>query len=151
SPCEAVRSFFLLLLVTGCTDVQRTPEEIVVCAAGDTLQGMDVSTYQGTIDWDQVAAEGIDFAVIRMGDGLGGDAQYARNWSEARRVGVIRSTYQFFRPGTDPIAQADLLVDTMGPLMPDDLPPVIDVEQDDGQSPAVVRDAVSQWLDRIRE
>ena len=33
--------------------------ELNVCAAGPTLPGIDVSKWQGVIDWDQVAAAGI--------------------------------------------------------------------------------------------
>ena len=143
------------LFATGCT-VQPDPQigqrrqELDVCPAGTTLPGIDVSYYQQTINWDQVAAAGIKFAFIRVSDGSTFvDPQYQTNWSEARRVGITRGTYQFFRPGQNPITQADLLLTEMGPLQPGDLPPVVDVEDSDGQSQSVVIQKLQDWLDHV--
>lgn len=122
---------------------------VVVCADGPTLDGIDVSYYQGTIDWDAVAASGIDFAFIRTNDGDFEDPQFARNWSEARRAGVIRGVYQFFRPNLDPIVQANTMLDMMGPLEADDLPPVVDVEVGGGVSSAVATERLHQWIDHV--
>ncbi len=97
-----------------------------------------------------MAGDGVRYAFIRVSDGTGTmDREFARNWSEARRVGVLRGVYQFFRPGQDPIAQADLLLEQMGTLEPDDLPPVVDVEATDGQSRATIASKLGQWLDRV--
>lgn len=37
------------------------------CLRADTVPGVDVSYYQGDIDWEQVAGSGIEFAMIRVG------------------------------------------------------------------------------------
>jgi lysozyme len=125
-------------------------EALRVCADGPTLDGIDVSKWQGTIDWDAVAADGVQFAFIRVSHGLlTYDEQYTRNWAEARRVGVLRGTYQFFQPDQDPIAQADLLLENMGTLAPDDLPPVIDVEAMGGLTGPQVTVSVQAWLDHV--
>ncbi|MBI5490086.1 MAG: hypothetical protein HY905_22320 [Deltaproteobacteria bacterium] len=123
---------------------------VVVCADGPTLQGIDISYYQGTIDWDAVAADGIDFAFIRVSDGVGfEDPEFDRNWAEAARVGIARGVYQFFRPGQDPVAQADLLISRMGALGPGDMPPVADVEDADGESAATIAANLAIWMDRV--
>src|SRR5206468_9439736 len=58
--------------------------------------------------------------------------------------------YQFFRPGGDPIAQADMLLAKIGgQLADDDLPPVIDVEAADGQSAAMIQANVQLWIDHV--
>lgn len=44
-------------------NVQAAPNEVVQAALG-----IDVSRYQGVIDWNQVAASGVQFAMIRVGD-----------------------------------------------------------------------------------
>ncbi len=104
--------------------------EIRVCADGPTVEGIDVSKWQGEIAWDDVAAAGVTFAFIRTNHGLDIlDEWYDFNWSEARRVGVLRGTYQYFAPEEDPIEQAELLLERMGPLEVGDLPPVLDVEE----------------------
>ena len=122
-----------------------------VCASGPTLDGIDVSKWQGNIDWDQVAGAGVSFAFIRVSDGVNTyDNKFQYNWSEAQRVGILRGVYQFFRPGQDSVAQADLLISEIGGAMTTgDLPPVIDVEASSGLSKAAVAAAVQQWLDRI--
>jgi lysozyme len=143
----------LCACVGGCLgtpeDVAVIHEPLRVCASGDTLDGIDVSHHQGTIDWDDVAGDGISFAFIRVSDGLYQDREFVRNWSEARRVGIVRGVYQFFRPGRDAVDQADLLLERMGTLEPDDLPPVLDVEDADGYSASQILDGMQEWMDRI--
>ena len=104
------------------------------CAPGETTLGIDVSKWQSTIDWSKVAADGVKFAFIRVSDGLEyDDPQFEQNWSGAKENGVIRGVYQFFRQDEDPVAQAQYLLDTMGPLEDGDLPPALDLETIDGQ------------------
>lgn len=70
------------------------------------LKGIDVSQFNGLLDWDKLKADGVKFAIIRAGYGGGGlDAQFHRNWNEARRVGVIRQAYFFAYPGRSTGAQ----------------------------------------------
>ena len=60
-------------------------EAATVCAAGAQVDGIDVSYYDGTIDWVQVYGAGKRFAIIRVSDGTGFiDPQFARNWTAAR-------------------------------------------------------------------
>jgi GH25 family lysozyme M1 (1,4-beta-N-acetylmuramidase) len=145
----------LLLLATACaTDsldgVAVVREEVRVCAAGPTVRGIDVSVYQGTINWASVAGAGIDFAFIRTNHGLGQlDTKFEANWANAKSNGVIRGAYQYFIPSEDALAQADLLLEMMGPLEPGDLPPVIDVEERAGQSAATIASKVRVWSDRV--
>jgi GH25 family lysozyme M1 (1,4-beta-N-acetylmuramidase) len=133
-------------------DVETDSKALVrKCSDGATVRGVDVSYYQSTIDWDQVRGAGIQFAFIRVSDGLRHiDSQFNRNWSEARRVGIRRGAYQFFRPELDPIAQANLLLQRMGTLQPGDLPPVIDVEAAGGLSARNVAQKAKQWIDHVR-
>ncbi|MCS6798188.1 MAG: hypothetical protein NZ898_06625 [Myxococcota bacterium] len=121
-----------------------------ICADGPTLPGIDVSHWQGRIDWDAVAGAGIRFAFIRVSDGTGTmDREFHRNWPEARRVGIVRGVYQFFRPNQDPIAQADLLLDRIGTLEPDDMSPVIDVEVTGDRTASQIVAAMRAWIDRV--
>ncbi len=133
-------------------DVPGDAEQAVhaVCGAGPTVKGIDVSKWQGTIDWARVAGDGVKFAFIRVGDGpTYVDEKFAYNWSHARSNGIKRGAYQFFRSDADPIVQADLLLRTMGHLQAGDLPPVIDVESTDGVSNATRARKVRQWLEHV--
>ena len=67
------------VLVGGCgmdeTDYASMQQCAVACADGPTIDGIDVSYWQGTIDWDSVAATNMSFAFIRTGDGYFEDPQ----------------------------------------------------------------------------
>ena len=121
-----------------------------VCPGDVTLTGIDVSYYQDTVDWNAVAADGVTFALIRVSHSLQFfDPEFDTNWANARAAGVHSGVYQYFEPDEDPIAQADLLLDAMGPLMPGDLPPVIDVESTAGMSGPQIGAAVQAWVDHV--
>ncbi len=121
-----------------------------VCADGETVFGIDVSYYQGDIDWNAVAADGVEYAIVRVSHSTQFfDPQFDTNLAGSRAAGLHTGVYQYFEPDEDPIAQADLLLDSMGPLLPGDLPPVIDVESTAGQSPAAVAAAVRAWVDHV--
>lgn len=142
------------LVLVGCVqsaDLGTSEQATTVCAASPvTVRGMDVSAYETSIDWPTAKASGIDFAYIRVSDGLQyHDPKFAPYWQGAAAAGVYRGAYQFFRPEQDPIAQADYLLAQLGPRTPLDLPPAIDVERTDGLAPAAVAAAVRLWVDHV--
>lgn len=56
-----------------------------------TLKGIDVSEWQGTIDWKKVAKDGVQFAVIHAGYGRElsqKDKYFERNYAGARAAGI---------------------------------------------------------------
>jgi lysozyme len=122
-----------------------------VCATGSTVLGVDVSYYQGSINWSSVRAAGVGFAFIRVSDGIGKhDPKFASYWAGAKNAGLIRGAYQFFRPNQSVTAQADLMINSIGTLRPGDLAPVIDVEVTGGLGASTVAADVRQWVDRVR-
>ena len=125
-----------------------------VCATGSTVNGIDVSYYQGTINWTETKASGIDFAFARVSDGTDFiDPQFAANWKNMKAAGVVRGAYQFFRPETDPTAQANLLVSQInaaGGLESGDLAPVVDVEVTDSVATATILANLSTWLKAVQ-
>lgn len=89
----------LVLIVTALapqTAALAAPNEVAVAALG-----IDVSRYQGQINWDMVAASGVQFAMIRVGyrtqaTGILTEDPYARyNLQEAQRVGIKVGAYFF--------------------------------------------------------
>lgn len=137
-------------LLGAATAAEADPGWRARCARGKTLRGIDVSKWQGEIDWDAVAADGVHFAYIRVSDGAARpDPTFARNWAEAARVGVARGAYQYFRPLEDPEEQADLLLEAMGPPAARVLPPVIDVEVSDGVAPRELVRRIGRWAARV--
>lgn len=67
----------------------------------DAPLGIDVSSYQGDIDWEQVAASGVEFAMIRMGlrgytkGGIMEDAKFEQNIRGATAAGLDVGIYFF--------------------------------------------------------
>ncbi|MCU1277880.1 MAG: Lyzozyme (1,4-beta-N-acetylmuramidase) [bacterium] len=123
----------------------------VVCPGASTVEGIDVSEFQGNINWAAVKASGRQFAFIRVSDGTYQDPKFATNWAGAKAAGVLRGAYQFFRASDDPIAIADQFLARMGTLGNGDLPPVLDVEVTDGQSAATIRSRMEAWLAHVEQ
>jgi lysozyme len=122
------------------------------CQIGPTTPGIDVSYHQETIDWQRVRRAGIRFAFIRLSDGAQlRDSMFATNWAEARRAGLARGAYQFFRPDQSVDTQADLMIAAMAGSDPTDLPPVIDIEVDGGLDASTVAERAQAWIDRVRQ
>lgn len=145
-----------VFLFVGCAplpgEVGSSEAELVVCGSGGTVEGIDVSSWQGDIDWGAVAGAGIRYAIVRISDGGYRDRYFAANWSGARDAGLIRGAYQFFRPDQDPIAQADIVVAAVGRLGPNDLPVTCDVEAPGPTvSPAEYTRRLHLWVDRVTE
>jgi lysozyme len=147
----------LCMVLIGCAEPIESAldQAATVCAGGPTVRGMDVSYYEASVDWAAAHQAGIDFAFIRVTDGVQYiDPKFPGYWAGAKAAGVIRGAYQFFRPAEDPIAQANLLLDLVekaGPLEPGDLPPVLDVEVSGGLSTDQVAASVRAWVAHVTE
>jgi len=121
-----------------------------VCADGPTIEGIDVSRFQGTIDWAKVAGAGKKFAWIQISRSLTDiDAKFEFNFAGAKANGILRGAYQRFHPGQDVIGQADLFLNKLGPFQPGDMPPMLDVEDADGLPAATIAAKVKQWIDHV--
>jgi len=93
-------------------------------------EGIDVSSNQGLVNWAQVSAQDLSFAYLRATIGAhSADTQFAGNWIRIRSTAMIRGAYHFFWPLSDAANQADNYVNTVGMLMPGDLPPALDIEE----------------------
>ncbi len=130
---------------------RRAPPVLAPSCGGATVKGIDVSYYQGTVQWRRVRKAGVVFSFVRVSDGATlADPRFAANWRDAKAAGVLRGAYQYFRPNENPEAQADLLI---AALKKDrgDLPPVLDIETSGGVKPAVLAERAQRWLERVRD
>ncbi len=117
-----------------------------VCGASTTgaVQGYDVSTYQGAFNW---ATNKVPFGAARISDGTGSvDDTFDGNWSGMKAQGILRSAYQFFEPGEDEVAQANLVISKVGKLGAGDLPVMLDIEVTGSQTPATIQTKAKHWL-----
>ena len=63
----------------------------------DAVRGVDVSQYQGEIDWDALAAQDVRFAYIKATEGSSYvDPRLAGNWAGAALAGIPAGAYHFF-------------------------------------------------------
>jgi len=92
------------------------------------IQGIDVSRYQGRIDWASVRSAGTQFAFIKATEGGSlVDERFAENWQGARQAGVSRGAYHFMFWCRAADEQAVWFRRTV-PNDSDALPPVLDLE-----------------------
>jgi lysozyme len=163
---------FLSLAAMGCTaptddevsETGSTSDALQQCAE-TTVEGVDVSAHNGTIDWPAVKAAGVGFAVMKATQGTTHiNSTFAQNWAEAKAAGVVPSAYHFFDPTKDGVEQARHFLSVMGPLRPGDLAPTLDIECPDGNAeclgfaggsgnaPAgVIRQRMLDWLRTVEE
>jgi len=119
-----------------------------------SIHGIDVSYYQGKINWQKVKSMKDDdvsvrFAFIKATEGLLlVDPYFQRNWREAPKAGIICGAYHFFRPKRDGKSQAKFFLQVVN-VEKGDLPPVVDIETLDGVSPLKMRAELADFLNYV--
>ena len=118
-------------------DFQYNRNNFLLCQRQDSYPGIDVSAFQGRIDWEQVADSGIEFAIIRLGYRGYGRAgrmvedEYARNnLKNAKKAGIAIGAY-FFSQALS-IEEVDEEIEFMLEILGDtqlDMPIILDWEQ----------------------
>ena len=83
------------------TDFVYDEQGYLTCTAGTYERGIDVSSYQGTIDWKKVANSGVTFVIIRVGGrgytggNLYDDKMAQKNYEGAKKAGLKIGAYFF--------------------------------------------------------
>jgi lysozyme len=96
------------------------------------IPGIDVSHWQGEIDWARVARSGVKFAFIKATEfpdrriTVYIDQNLRNNINGAVQNNVLWGAYHFFRTHIDPLIQAQVFCETVGEF--NSLPPVMDLE-----------------------
>ena len=138
--------FFLLGAAAACADL---PTGVADPLSGAETRGVDVSHWQGAIDWRAVESGGVSFAFVKATEGATfTDPAFAANWSGLAGTRIVRGAYHYFRPGADAAQQAAHFLRT-APVGAFDLPPVLDVEVTDGMDGATIARGVRTWLDAV--
>ena len=115
-----VAAAFLFML----TPVNKTEAEAAA------VSGIDVSAYQGVINWNAVAASGVKFAMVRVGNTKYGlDKYFVQNVVGANAAGIRVGAYvySYAMNPAEAAADAQLAVSAMGNL-PISFPVAIDIE-----------------------
>ncbi|MFB9566732.1 lysozyme [Saccharopolyspora hordei] len=149
---------------------QPTPQQAEAKAAepapepeaplGPPVEGIDVSNHNGSIDWNEVAADGKKFTFVLATDGTDfSNPRYSEQYHGAKDAGLIAGAYHFARPDESSAeAQADRFLD-VADYQSDGktLPPVLDLEVDpnSGGCYGMSVDEMRQWTqtfnDKVKE
>ncbi len=121
------------------------------------VHGIDVSKYQGEIDWKTTKRGGVAFAFIKATEGGDHtDVRFAQNWENAGKAGVPRGAYHFYYFCRTPQEQARWFIRNV-PKDPKSLPPVLDMEWNHQSktckrkpSPIEVRKEMVEFLNRVQ-
>ena len=125
-------------------------------AAQYEVRGVDVSSYQGTIDWPVLAGQDVDFAYVKATEGSGFvDDTFGTNLQGARDAGLLVGAYHFFSFESPGRAQAENIIATV-PADAGLLPVAIDVEHygefyRDPPDPAAIRAELRVLVATLRE
>ncbi len=125
-----------------------------------TILGVDVSSYEGTINWTNVKAAGYTFAFAKASEGVGlTDSYFAGNEVNGAAAGVVMGAYHFAHPENNPAAdEANYFLSVAGPYIKAcNLPPALDLEDPPtGPSlaasftPAQLTSWVQTWMSTVQ-
>ncbi len=125
----------------GQTEPETEPPYVDTAAEYDEAPddvswiGIDVSRYNGAVDWERVKRSGVDFVLLRssIGDGsiniTGQDIRFAYNVVEAKKAGLMVGAYHYLWAETveEALDEAKFFVKTLAPYKLD-FPAVLDFE-----------------------
>lgn len=122
------------------------------------VHGIDISKYQGEIDWDKVRANGIAFAFIKATEGGDRtDARFGQYWRRAAAAGIVNAPYHFYYFCTPAARQAAWYIANV-PRASVKMPPVLDMEWNPASpscklrpDPETVRSEMKIWLDAVEK
>ncbi|NUT42965.1 MAG: hypothetical protein HOV86_23560 [Thermoactinospora sp.] len=112
------------------------------------LHGIDVSNWQGRVDWSEHAKAGVSFAFAKATEGGDyADKFFEHNWSGMRESWLVCGAYHFARPKGDPATHAQHFLGRLqaaGGLRRGDLI-ALDLETNDGLPPEQVARYARRW------
>ncbi len=120
-------------------------------AAAKSLRGVDLSHYDGAVDFKQLQAAGIDFVFLKATQGTGYvDPTYQSHITAVKATSLLHGAYHFFEPKSDPESQANHFISQVK-NSGNTLPPVLDIEITQDQSADAIKAGVKVWLELVEE
>ena len=118
-----------LLVLLGVLEYKGVIWHNSIFANAYEVKGLDVSHYQGEINWQQIKATGkYEFMFVKATEGKDyTDKWFEANWQGAREQRFLTGAYHFFTTMSTGEEQAAHFIKTV-PYEQDSLPPVIDLE-----------------------
>lgn len=171
TPIMRLAALIVLLALAGCGGGPRPVAGIPhrfsdldpflwrgLTPAHHAVHGIDVSRWQGVIDWNRVASAEVAFAYIKATEGGDvADPLFRSNWNGAAAAGIPRGAYHFFYFCRPAVEQAAWFI-THVPRESGALPPVLDIEWNHASrscrsrpDPATVRSEIATFLHIVAE
>ena len=128
---------------------------------GYTIRGIDISHYQGVVDWEllrnaSMDSDPVSFVIVKATEGETIiDECFNDNFYQARKNGVVRGAYHFLVPNVSAKKQAIFFL-RQAHLEEGDLPPVLDVEDETrwlaaGKDKRQIQKMALEWLDIVEK
>lgn len=150
---QVVMLLMMMAAIMGSLFIQKKIRITPKLAGKFEMTGVDVSRYQGTIDWAELAGQDLDFAFIKATEGSGHiDECFYDNWQEAGKTALHIGAYHFFSFDSDGERQAEAYIDTVGSLN-GKIAPAVDVEfyGDKADNPPPKDEVVKQLGEMLRK
>lgn len=113
------------------------------------VHGVDVSKYQGDIDWYQLKNHEVRFAFIKATEGRESvDREFQTNWERVKAAGIARGAYHFYSPHVDWKSQARNFISQVE-LEKGDMPPVLDIERVHHRDQLNLLVDIRKWLEVV--
>lgn len=122
-------------------------------SSSEYVFGIDVSHYQGKIDWNELSTShhSIEFIFIRATMGVDDiDRCFERNWNNAKANNYIRGAYHYYRPNENSTKQFENFKSVVR-LENGDFFPVLDIEKESRFGREKLREGVLNWLKLAEE
>ncbi|MEX0991344.1 MAG: GH25 family lysozyme [Actinomycetota bacterium] len=145
-----VRPFLACLLAAGLAVGMLAPATPASAAKG--LPGIDLSSYEPTVNWTKVGDGPKRFLIMRASHGDEADTSYDSHRAGAASIGMAFGAYHYATPRggrADAIEQANFFLANATPAS-GDLLPVLDMEDAGGLSDGRLADWIAVWLNRVR-
>lgn len=142
----------LIALLSSETKIENKPENISL-SSSEYIFGIDVSHYQGKINWNEVRTSHhpIEFVFIRSTMGKNGqDTHFKRNWKESKEKGFITGAYHYYRPNENSTQQFENYKNSVE-LSKGDFIPILDIEKESKYGRENLREGVLNWLKLAEE
>ena len=133
----------------------KTITSAISKSASEYVDGLDVSHWQGTINWGKVAGAGYIFTFAKGTEGVGWtDSKFIYNMESGQDAGIQMGVYHFARPdsGNSAAAEANYFLSVAGDYLKSGyLRPVLDLEVGTSLGKVALSNWVLEWMETVKK
>lgn len=128
--------------------IKQNKGENLSISNSNYLFGIDISHYQGQINWKKLetSEHPIEFIFIRATMGIDGvDNHFHQNWKNAKNHNYLRGAYHYYRPNENSTEQFKNY-NSIVRLEQGDFIPILDIEKESSLGREQLKKGVMNWL-----